>query len=204
MKLPNWLSKKKKAEYKIDDVFTFAGHEFRVLDPVTMPKLRQHAVSMSDYEREWGIYKEDILAYQNVIIKETTFPDKWMGKDDLIKQLEEKLRSVNDLAETLVFSITQDYQYRPYVKTACHMILIDDEVAETMEGKYYDKKLELCQRHSEVEAFFLKIMKTFTINMATTTDISKMWESYPAKEVRIMESKLLSKIGKTIYSPGDI
>ena len=204
MKLPNWLKKKKKEAYKVEDVFTFAGHEFRVLDPVTMPKLRQHAISMSDYEREWGIVKEDIIAYQQVISKESMFPDKWNGKDELISKLEDKLRIVGDLAETLVFSLTQDYQYRPYVKAACHMILIDDEVADKLEGKYYDKKLELCQRHTEVEAFFLKIMKTFTISMATTIDISAMWESYPGEKVRLMESKLLSKIGKTIYSPGGI
>lgn len=199
MKIRNLFKKKELTPHVIEEVFTYAGHEFRVLDPVSMPKVRSNALVMGDYDFRWSMEKEDIIAYDDMVLKEAAFPKSWSSKDDLIAQMEEKLRDISALIDMRKTVLSADYNVKPFLKAASHIVLIDDEKPEALTGKHYDLKMELCQRHPEVEAFFLRIGKAFCLKMSGSLDISKLWESYPAKATVVMESKVLSKIGKRIY-----
>jgi hypothetical protein len=195
-KILQYFAKKKE---KVNEYFTFAGHSFKVLDPVSMPNIRQTAIFVSDYEREWGMNKADFLTYDKIMLSRSEFPSNWIDDQDLVYQLETKLREVTNLIETRMFLIQEDFQYKPMLKNACHIILIDDEKADVIDNATYSKKLELCQKHPEIELFFLRISMNFMLTLNGTANTSEMWEFYPSKAVKLTESKVYKEINLTIY-----
>lgn len=179
------------------------GHRFVVLDPITMPKIRQAAIFIGEYERDWGMTKNDLLAYDDVMVKETEFPTDWAGKDDLIAQLTDKLKRLYQLADTRRLLIQEDFQYKPFLKAACHMILMDDEPADKIDNTYMQQKLALCQSNEDVQLFFLRVIRAFVQNTLPSFDITKMWEYYPPQHLLPTEKRVLKEIQQTIYSDGD-
>lgn len=185
---------------KTIEVFEFGGHIFRMVDAVSMPKIRQANYIMGEYEREWGITRENILMFSNEVIKETQFPKEWDSDKDLIKKLVDKLNDIRQLQESLFQTVQEDFQYAPFLKAANHIILIDDENPKKIEPKYYDLKMQMCKDHPEVLIFFCRAIRILHLNIQDTSSMRKAWEYYPAPHLQITENRFLNKIGKNIYS----
>lgn len=174
-----------------------AGHKFRVLDPLKMPKIRQAALYLGEYERDWGMTKSDLLAYDDVIARETTYPKDWVNKDTLIYELTEKLKRIYNLVDARRLLIQEDFQYKPFLKAACHIVLIDDENPEKIDGELYSKKMALCEAHEEIEVFFLRVIRTFQSSTMGSSDISETLTFLPAKHLKPTERNVLKKIEQT-------
>ena len=183
----------------VTETIAIAGHLFTVLDPIKMPKIRQAAIYMGEHEREWGMTKEHLLAYDDVLIKETEFPDQWTNKEDLAAQLTEKLKRLYNLLDTRRLLIQEDFQYTPFLRAACHMILIDDEDQNNIDTSIMSKKLNLCRDNEEILVFFLRVIRAFQQSTVSSFDISKMWEFLPASHLKSTESKALKQINTTIF-----
>lgn len=197
-KLKGLFSKKETAVIS-DVAFEFAGHKFRIMDPTKMTKARQSAIFLTDYEREWGMTKKDLLAYDEMLMKQCEFPTDWTGKDDLVAQLSDKLRDMYNLIETKYYLIKEDFQFKPLLKVACHMILVDEENEKEIDGKYYNLKMQLCQTHKEIEVFFLNHASNFVASMTGLASTLRKWEQSQGVEIKPIESKVLTKIDSTIY-----
>lgn len=191
---------KRKVQRK--QIYSFQGHTFEVLNPATMPKVRQSSFFMGEYERDWGMTKSDLLAYDDIIVREAGFPKSWGTKDDLIADLTDKLAKISSLADTRRLLIQEDFQYKPFLKAACHIILMDDEPVDRIDWDIYREKLRLCMQHQELEGFFLSVIRAFQTSTEHSFDISKMWAYYPAKHVQHTEKRVLKEIGSTIWSDG--
>jgi hypothetical protein len=202
----NKLLSKIKAFFKkqppIQEYFSVLGYHFKVLDPVSMPFIRQSAIISADYAREWGIDKSDLIAYDNMILKQCEFPAQWDDDQHLVSIMDEKMRNIANLLETKLMLIQEDFQYKPFLRTASHMIIIEGEKPEEIDHKFYSKKMELCQAHPEIELFFCRIAWSFHNRLSDSNDTSKMWEYYPAKAIKVMENKMYKEINSTIYSTG--
>jgi len=187
-----------KPKAPVTEYTTIAGHKFRVLDPLKMPKIRQAALYIGEYERDWGMTKADLLAYDDVIARETEFPNDWVNKDSLIHDLTEKLKIIYNLVDARRLLIQEDFQYKPFLKAACHIILLDDEKPEKIDGEIYSKKLALCEAHEEIEVFFLRVIRTFQNATTGLSDTSETLTFLPAKHLKPTERTVLGKINQTI------
>lgn len=194
---------KKKAKYETGHT-TIAGHRFTVLDPMTMPKIRQAAIFMGEYEKDWGMTKADILAYDDVLIKQTDFPKAWNTKDDLIAQLTDKLKGLYELLHTRRILIQEDFQYKPFLKVAAHAILLDDEKSEEIDKDTYQKKLELCNVNEEVLAFFLRVSAALASNTPMSLDTLLTLELSTPEHILNTEKQVLSKIHSNPYEIGNL
>lgn len=171
------------------------GHDFTVLDPITMPKVRQAAYHLGEYEKGWGITKENLVLAMAELRKETDYPSSWVSNDDLISQLSDKLSDMKSIIDMMSLVIQQDYQYDPIIKSACNIILLDDENPEVIDPAIQQEKLALCAKHDEIMVFFLIVERNSNL---TIEDIFNTYQTsgqltYPRKE-RMMESRLLSMI----------
>jgi hypothetical protein len=198
-KIKSWF-KKPKAE--VVEMAVIAGHTFQVLDPIKMPKIRQASIFLAEYERDWGMTKEDLLNYDDLLCKITEFPKGWASEQDLVSQITEKLKKLYNLIDTRRLLIQEDFQYKPFLKAACNMIIIDDEDVNKIDPVYIQKKLSLCESNEEVMLFFLRIIRAFQQSTVTIFDISKMWEFYPEKHLILTEKKVLKVIHTNIFSHG--
>lgn len=185
---------KKKPIYKKGETIIH-GHRFTVLDPFTMPKVRQAAYHLNEYEKGWGITKQNLINTFEALKKETAFPNSYGGQDDLVAKLTDKLKDMSGICEMLLLVIQQDYQYDPFIKSACNVILLDDEKADVIDPEYTKKKLQLCQKHEEIMVFFLITERHSMQNIETIYDILKDSEqfSYPRMD-KLKEKRLLSMI----------
>ena len=94
--------------------------------------------------------------------------------------------------------IQEDFQYKPFLKAACHIILLDDEKPEKIDGEIYSKKLALCEAHEEIEVFFLRVIRTFQNATTGLSDTSETLTFLPAKHLKPTERTVLGKINQTI------
>ena len=117
---------KKKPDY-IKGNHTILGHKFTLLDPMMMPKVRQAAYHLNEYEKGWGITKENLILTFEELKRQTAFPSSWHGNDDLVSQLTDQNKETSAIIDMLLLVIKQDYQYDPFIKSACNIILLDDE-----------------------------------------------------------------------------
>lgn len=176
-----------------------AGHKFTVLNPLKMPKTRQAAIYLGEYEREWGMTKKDLLAYDDLLAEKASFPENWKDDKDLVHQLSEKIKLLYNLIDTRRLLVQEDFQYKPFLKAAGHMILLDDENPDKIDNAYYSKKMKLCQESDEVLIFFLTTIRTFQQSMLSSFDISKLSAFYPPDHLSITEKKVLGAIQSTIF-----
>ena len=140
--------------------------------------------------------KDDIIKFDNVMIEQTSFPEEWKNKDALIALLTEKLNAVNKLAEVRKALIEEDFQYKPFLKAACIMILINDEDPERINMEMNQEKLAMCEKHEDVELFFLRVIRASHLNMQGLSDTSETWDWYPKDHLKSMESLVYQKIEK--------
>lgn len=179
-----------------------AGHTFKVLDPFTMPVIRQAAYQLTEYERGWGMEKQDLLAYIDILIKETDAPTSFMSDGDLSAQLTNKMKRIYNLLDAQRLLIQEDYQYKPFLKAACHLILLDDENPEKIDQNIYQKKLLLCSQSEDIEGFFLRIIRTFQQGTVMLSDTLEKSEFLPKDHMKLTEKRVLQKIASTIYKSG--
>jgi hypothetical protein len=179
-----------------------AGHTFRVLDPMTMPKVRQAALFVGEYEREWGMSKTDLLAYDDILIKETAFPTVWANKDELIAELTDKVKRLYNLIDTRRVLIQEDFQYKPFLKAACHIILCEGEDAAKVEREFYDRKLELCEHSEDIMLFFLNVIMLFQKNIVISLDTLATSKFLPPMHILPTEKRVLREINTTPYLHG--
>lgn len=192
----------KPKETPVLETKTIGGHIFRVLDPIKMPKIRQAAIYMGEYERDWGMTKQHLLAYDDILVKETDFPTDWANKDDLTAQLTNKLKKLYDLINTRRLLIQEDFQYTPFLKAACYMILIDDENPNAIDPVHNNKKLALCQSNEEILIFFLRVIRAFQQNTLYSSGTLETSEFLPGKHLLPTEKKVLRQINTTPFLNG--
>lgn len=184
------------------EVVRMAGHTFRVLNPVQMSNVRKVRLFYEDYAREWGMTKGDILEFDKQLLKETEFPEA-STVDALNAKLMDKLKRIYTLVSLRSAMITEDYQYKPLLKAAATIILIDDEDENKPEDKWMTLKMKLCRDNSEVEGFFLHVGMTFQLSMRSSANTSEAWDWLDNQSAKNMEKNLLKTIGTSIYSIGD-
>lgn len=182
----------------ITEYINIQGYNFRVMDPAKMPNVRRAKFFMEEYKRDWGIDKSDLRAYFKAIMKETDINST--APTDLIN----KMKSIHSLVATIDSVVAEDYQYKPYLLSACIIILIDGEDPNKIDPKIIAKKMKLCESIPEIEAFFLTTIRVSMSNMQGSFDMSKISNWLPSKTVKSMESILYKKINSTIYDVGNL
>ena len=188
-KIKNLFKSKEVKEY-----INISGHEFTVLEPTKLPILRDTAFNLESYSRDWGIDKPDIRLYLKEILLEANVNS--VDSASLVN----RIKNISNLVSVLDTAIAEDYQYKPYLKAACMIILIKGEDPNKLDAKFISQKLKLCQDYPEIEAFFLRTIKTLQLSMVKSFDMSKITNWYPSKNLKIMESTIYKRIGKTIYT----
>jgi len=185
---------KKKKPY-VKSTHDLHGHKFTVLDPFTMPKIRQAAYHLNEYEKGWGITKENLILTFEALKKQTSFPKSYHSNEDLVAQLTDKNKDINGIIDMLLMVIQQDYQFDPFIKSACNIVLIDDEPADEIRPEYLKKKLELCKKHEDIMVFFLIVERHSMEIMSNLYDILATSEplSYPQID-KMREQRLMSLI----------
>jgi hypothetical protein len=196
------LFKKKTEPAQILHEQVIAGHTFRVLDPVKMPNIRRINLFSEEYARDWGINKNDLLVFLGSILRETEFP-KEATVQELNAELADKLKKVYSIASLLHGVVKNDVQIKPFIRSACFVILVDDELVDKIEAKYTDLKLQLCERNPEIEAFFLQVICDILRLIKNSSDTSMQLDWYNLANLKRMESSLYNGIGSTIYSDSD-
>jgi hypothetical protein len=197
------LSKFRKPKPQTTELFKAAGHTFRILNPTTMSNVRKTRFFFEEYAREWGMTKQDILDFDGIILKECEAPAS-RSIHDLNSDLTNKLARIKTLVSIRSAMIIEDYQYKPFLRSACSIILMDDEDENKIDNQIVMEKLRLCSQYPEIEAFFLRACRTFQLSTKDSQDISKIWEWLPSTEHRIMENIVLKEIGQTVYSSGTL
>jgi hypothetical protein len=177
----------------------YAGHKFYVLDPVKMPNIRRMNLFNEEYARDWGITKKDLQIFLGSILRETEFP-KEATIQDLNAELSDKLKKVYSLTSLLHGIISQDVQIKPFVRSACMVIVVDDEPIDKIDPKYTDLKLQLCERYTELEAFFLQVICDILNLIKNSSNTSTQLDWYNLANQKRMEKRLYNGIGSTIYS----
>lgn len=179
----------------IKEEVQLCGHTFRVLDPFTMPKVRQAAYHLNEYEKGWGITKENLILTFKALREDTSFPKSYISNEDLTAQLTDKLRDITGLIDMVLMVIEQDYQFDPFIKSACNIILLDDEKADEIDQEYQRKKLALCNQYEEIMVFFLVVERHSMANIETSYATLMTSEPliYPEVEKK-KEKRFLSRI----------
>ena len=185
------------------ELFKCAGHTFRVLKPTTMSNVRKVKFFYEEYSREWGMTKTDLLDFAGVILKETEAPAS-RSIHDLNADLTNKLARIKTLVSIQSAMIKEDFQYKPFLNAACVIILIDDEDEHVLSQDYQVQKLKLCRDYPEVEAFFLRTIRVFQLNITDSQATSKIWEWLPSEQIKVMENMVLKEINSTIYENGTL
>lgn len=199
----NRIKKLFKKENKLEKDFIFAGHVFRVLDPKHMTVSRQRALYNSSHERDLGIMPDKYKEALKTVSESLKAPKQFTTIQDLNGKQADIMANARAVLEDLVFLHEQDHQYEPFVKAACVFILIDDEQqSDDPFGKYFDKKIELLKKHSEIEDFFLTIGVGYHRSTISSWDTSQLWEFYPTKAIKRIESRISKVIQSEIYSYG--
>lgn len=175
-----WLQRKSKAK-KIFE-WSFAGHNFIVLDPGAMPVIRRNLLYKTEYAMRWGLEKEDFILFANYLKQHAENP--------------KEVYHVSSLFEALV---EEDLQYRPLVKAATTFVLLEGEPVDEVNTEWYEKKLALCSAHEEIESFFLSNILSLGENLLNTSDTFKQQEWLNQERLRNMEKIFYEKIGKTLY-----
>ena len=178
------------------------GVKFRVLDPVSMPMVRRVELFGQTYEREWGITKRDLLLFTNTMEKMATF-NAVPTIDGLNSDMANKMANQRALLQSFQATINGDFQFKPYLKTACAVILIEGEDENKIDGEFMTKKLNLCRQYPEIEAFFLDFTFSFLAIMNGTISSSKPLDWYNLAARKRTESNFLSMIGSSLYEIGD-
>ncbi len=204
MKILNIIKRKKKnPQIKINEKVRIAGHLFSVLDPMQMNNIRATRFMLEEYEREWGMTKNDLLAIDDFLLSETKFPEKAANLGELNAALADKLKRIYAIVAQRQAVLKEDYQYKPFLQAASIIILLDDEPEDSIIQKYQAKKMELCQMHPEIEAFFLRVIRVFQLNITNSSDMSKISTWYPSIKLKHTENNLLKKINTNIYEIGE-
>jgi hypothetical protein len=192
---------RKKSEPEIIEIFRAGGHTFKVLSPAKMSKVRQTRFFFEEYSREWGMTKEDILDFDGVILAETEAPVS-RSLHDLNADLLNKLARIKTMVSLRSAMIKEDHQYKPFLKSAAVIILMDDEDEFVLSPEIEIQKMKLCRDYPEIEAFFLRVIRIFQLGTKDSQDILKIWEWLPSTEIKVMENIVLKEINSTIYGNG--
>jgi hypothetical protein len=113
-----------------------------------------------------------------------------------------KLARVKTLVTLRSAMISEDFQYKPFLKAACIIILVEDENEHVLHEQTQNFKLKLCRDNPEIEAFFLRTIRTFQLSITGSSDMHKIWDWLPSKEQAATENLILKEIGTTIYETG--
>ncbi len=196
------LFKRNKPQPTPSKYIEVAGFKFRVLDPVSMPMVRRAELFGATYEREWGITKADLLLFKSAMEKQCQFSPA-ASMSVLNVDMANKFGTQTALLQQFEAVVTGDYQIKPFLKSACIVILMDGEDEYKIESNWTKKKLELCRDFPEVEAFFLDIIYVLSRTMESTPDSQKTLDLSVMAAKKRTESAFLSAIGSSLYEIGE-
>jgi hypothetical protein len=145
--------------------------------------------------------KKDLLDFMGVVLKETEAPAS-KSIPELNSDLTNKLARIKTLVSLQTSMINEDFQYKPFLKAACVIILMDDENENELDQSIFAEKLKLCRDYPEIEAFFLRTIRTFQLSITGSQDMSKIWEWLPSDKLKAIENTVLKEINTTIYEIG--
>lgn len=197
MKIREIFKRKKVAEIVEQNII--AGHKFTVLDPVKMTNVRKAKFFLESYERDLGMTKDDLLKFDDFILSQTKFPTDIGSLNELNADLVERMKKIYAVIQQRQAVIAQDYQYKPFLKAASIIILIDDEDENEISNKYQGQKMQLCKENDDVEAFFLRVIMTFQLNIVSSSTTSKTSSLLSLKDQKTTETSLYNTINTTIY-----
>lgn len=196
------IFKKKNKAAEVIEIVNIDGHNFKVLDPVKMPTLRRTRFFTQEYKNDWGLSKEELKAFLQFVINDSKIPTA-ATIGELNAELLEQNKRLFTIISTLESILNEDYQFKPLLRSASIIILLEDEDPNIVDQKIINEKLRLCQQSSKIEAFFLTTIMTFITSLQSTQDMSKPSDWLKgAKAQKNMESSLYSMINSTIYETG--
>jgi hypothetical protein len=206
MGLINYIRKKvatllRSKTESITEYVEIDGNRFSVIDPTKLPNIRRIPFFLEAYKREWGIDKNDLLAFLEFMKRETQFPEV-SSLEKMNALLAEKLKHNYSLLSVIESILREDYQYKPYLKAASFLILLDGEDPNKIDPVYTKRKMDLCQSNQDIEAFFLTTIFCFQASTKSLSDMSRVSSWYPSKNLKLMENSMYKKIGTTIYGIG--
>ena len=176
------------------------GHKFTVLNPYKSDFLmtKRHDFFMMEYAREWGIEKFDLQKFLSMLVTNLEFSD---GETPNLNTCLNKMGDAKTIATNLYYTIEGDYQYKPYLKSACIIILLGDEKPDDPYEKYLEEKLKLCELHSEIEGFFLANIKILEFSLKNRGKSIPDWDYFlPKKGEANLEKSTLRMIQSSPYS----
>ena len=155
-----------------------AGHKFRLINPFSndfvLSKRNQYFTVQ--HELEWGIMKEDIQKFLATSVNICERKDAFDDLSEQIAVLENKLADVKTMMTQLFLIIKEDYQFKPFLRSAAVIVLMDDEKPEDDYMLTLDKKMDLCAKHPEIESFFLSAIVILHYRLRNREEISKRLE----------------------------
>lgn len=189
--------------YDIQTEFQFAGHTFKVINPFSNKFLltTRNRYFTDMYEIEMGFLKEDLLAFMKAGIGVSEYPTEYSNDKELIKILSDKLADVKTLMTQVYLVGKEQYQYKPFLKSAAILIMMDEEKPSDDYMMTLDKKMELCERYPEIEGFFLTVSNILIYRLRNKDDIIKHLEYLEATKrgQKIAEKTLYSIAGQSMY-----
>ena len=174
-----FLRKLKKETQPILSELEYAGHKLKLINPTNLSKARQLAIARGEYEREWGISKVDLLSFLHHISEQS-----------------ENSKVTYHTSENLISLVQEDFQYMPFLRAACYMVLLDDENPKKIDHKANEKKISLCLESDDVMSFFLCNILAFTKNTDSSQIITEVSELLAEKWRLDTEKVIYSQLSK--------
>lgn len=206
IKLLERLFGKKKSlkEHALDiatDKFEFAGHTFKYVNPYSQDFImsRRNEFFLMEFERSRGITDQDLIKFITATVNKIEEPTGHKTLGELYESNKQKLQDIKIMMTQLYFLMENEIRYKPLLKSACIVILIDDEKPDDDFTRYMNKKLELCEKHPEIRSFFLAVFIALTKRFKNNQDIIKRLESLEEVNRLKTEEVLLKMINSTLY-----
>jgi hypothetical protein len=178
------------------------GHNFTVLDPYDMPKSRQLAFHLLQHDVAWGLSKNDLTDFIRLMAKELNFPKEFETKEDLVSLQREQIEKVKSFLGDMEWLIQKDYQFKPYLKAGCLLILMDDEDPHIIDKKINLEKMKLCKESEDVEFFFISTIGNLLLSTTNSSPTFQELDLSSLKAQKITERKIYQEKRSTIYSNG--
>ena len=180
---------------KVIEGYQFAGHTFTVLDPSKMSVHRQRVLHSTSHERDLGLTTEDFTKALTTISEGLKAPKEYKHLKELVGIQQDTLADARAAVDDIIFLTQNDHQYKPFIRSGAIFILIDGEKdKDDPHGKYYDLKVELCNRHREIEDFFLRVSVGFHRSTLSSFNIGELWAWFPSKAVKVVENRIMKRI----------
>lgn len=166
------------------DPVKLCGHTFYYINPRELPVIRAKGYQRALTEVDWGLTKKDLWSFTEMM---RTF----LNNGDLV-----------GAATTLGYFDNYRANYasnKVLLIMANNFILVDDEPLNEYSPRHTNLKAKLCEKHPEIEDFFLSKALGLTVTSPEQWNISDVKDYLKSKEVIESESLFLNTINTNRY-----